>query len=181
MRFQKEVPLPVKKAFVLFLCLVLAALPASAAEADDARGLILEAMEVYAWFTISPLDVNEEAPATEDGRYPVFDELLARPETLQACLDRYFSTEISCELWSWGTYEPVNGWLYACPPENNPLVRPVDPDISDVTAELTEETDGRRVYTATVCRLFTSEPETYEFVSEYQDGSWVFTEFPFFW
>ena len=176
-----------KKLLSLLICLALLLSPALA-ENDiedlpdaEARAVILEAMEVYAWFVLYPLDVNTEAPGTGDGLYPVFDDTLAHPQDMQAKLDEYFSDEISRSLWSWNTYQVVNGWLYGLPPASSPLTRPIDPNISDVTYTLSEETVNKRVYTATVYYLTTEAPVKYQFVRVLQDGRWIFTEFPFFW
>jgi len=172
-----------KKLTVLLACFMLFALFPARAERppDDARSLVLDAMEVYSWFVMNPLDVNAEAPALDGALYPVFDDVLARVDVMQALLERCFSADIVQSLWDWGAYTAVNGWLYGYPPDESPLARPVDPDIADARFALTEETDSRRVIIATVYYLYADAPETLEFVSECVDGRWIFTEFPFFW
>ncbi len=173
---------------LLGVCPALAEAPAAPEAADlpeepvdPVRQTILDAMEVYSWFVMNPLEVDTNAPAQEDGVYPVLDETLGSTEGMQARLDEYFSTEISQSLWAWGTYHDIDGWLFGRTLETSPLARPIDPDISDAFFELTEETEKKRVYTVTVCYLSADEPVKLEFVSELVAGKWIFTEFPFFW
>ena len=171
-----------KRLPALLVCLALLICPALAeAPESGVREAVLGAMEVYSWFTISPLDVCTESPASESGRYPVFDNVLARVDVMQDCLSRCFSDEIIQSLWDWGAYEEINGWLYGFPAGENPFARAIDPNIADVSFAQIEETDAKRVYAATVYYLYTDQPETLEFVQEYLNGQWVFTEFPFFW
>ncbi len=168
-----------KKLTVLLLVLLLAA---PSAQADDAaREDILSAMEVYAWFVMCPLDVDQNVPSPEGDTYLLLDETLSQVSLMQDRLDAYFSPDIVQALWAWGTYQNVNGWLYGTAPQDSPLARPVDPDVADAEFELAEETKNRRVYAVTVYRLSSDEPETLHFVSELLNGRWVFTEFPFFW
>ena len=170
-----------KKLLAMLLCAALFALPCAMADAsDDMDDMIRDAMEVYAWFTICPLDVNTDAAPTEDGRYPVFDDILALPQNLQARLDQYFSEDIARSLWEWDAYEPVNGWLYGFPPTGSLLARPIDPTIAGFSCEVTEDTGTRRVCEVSVSYFFSEQPETFEFVCEYQEEHWVFTDFPFF-
>ena len=170
-----------KKLVSLLLSLALFAAPALAeADNDDARRAVFDAMEVYAWFVISPLDVDLNAPAQE-GFYPVLDEVLGSADAMQERLDAYFSQDIQQALWAWDTYRNWDGWLFGRAPEASPLARPIDPDIADVSIALTGETDARREYTATVWLLSLDEPIQLTFVSELMDGRWIFTQFPFFW
>ena len=181
-----------KKLTALLLILLLAAPLALAGETapDDAafedeedivREDILSAMEVYAWFVMSPLDIDENVPSPDGETYLVLDETLSQVSLMQERLDEYFSADISEALWSWGTYQDVNGWLYGYAPQDSPIARPVDPDVADAEFWLSEETGTRRVYAAAVYRLSQEEPETLRFVRELIDGRWQFTEFPFFW
>ncbi len=176
-----------KKLIVLFLILLLAAPVALAEDAapedaeDTAREDVLSAMEVYAWFVMSPLDVDENVPSPDGETYLVLDETLSQVSLMQERLDEYFSADISEALWAWGTYQDVNGWLYGVMPQDSPIARPIDPDVADAEFWLSEESETRRVYAATVYRLSQDEPETLRFVREFIDGRWQFTEFPFFW
>ena len=175
-----------RRAITLILVLLLSIAPCAMAEApggedDDARAMVLDAMEIYAWFVMSPLQVDPNAPLLEGGLRPVLDEELGNAETMNALLARTFSEEIISSLWDWDAYQVIDGWLYGVEREDSLLTRPMDEMISDIAVEITSDEADRRVYTATVCYLNADEPVDLEFVSERINGQWVFTEFPFFW
>ena len=146
------------------------------ASAED----IPAAMEVYAWFVMTPLAVDEKFPSPDGTMYLLKDETLRHTTDMQARLDQYFSTEISQSLWAWGAYQDVNGELYGYRKEDSPYAREVDGSIAEIVFKVMEETYKKRVYNAVL--YDTSDGSTvYEFVSEYVGGRWIFTEFPYIW
>lgn len=169
---------------ILLAFFMILALLSTPAQADDmtAQDVIVPAMEVYSWFTISPLDVNGDVPSADGGKYRVLDDDLVSYENMLSVLQSYFSDELIEEIWAWGSYETASGQLYGYYPGESPLERAIDPDISEVSYELALETDTARIYTATVFCLSLDEPLVFEFIQEpTEDGRWVFTQFPFFW
>ncbi len=170
------------KALFSFLLILMLAVSPVLAEEITAQNEILPAMEVYSWFTISPLDVNGDVPSPEGGKYRVLDDELVSKAAMQSLLHRYFSDELAQSLWTWDSYDAVDGLLYGYYPGESPLERDIDPDISEVSYELTLSTDTARIYTASVYCLSSEEPLLFEFIQEpTEDGRWVFTQFPFFW
>lgn len=170
-----------KTLLAFFMILALTVTPVHAEELS-AQDVIVPAMEVYSWFTISPLDVNGDVPSASGDKYRVLDDDLVVYENMLAVLQSCFSEELIEEIWAWGSYETVNGQLYGYYPGESPLERSIDPDISEVSYELVLETDTARIYTATVYCLSLDEPLLFEFIQEpTEDGHWVFTQFPFFW
>jgi hypothetical protein len=143
--------------------------------------LIMEAMEVYSWFAMEPLDVNLSAPA--DGRVSCYLVLDERYQTFDALNEKalgYFSEKITSLLWSFDTYTIIDGLLYADAAEG----RGINEEVADMSFEIVTETDNLIVYEATVYYLSDEdEPvsETFEFTRELIDDQWVFTTFPFFW
>ena len=172
-----------KRLIPLLLALLLLAVPAQA-DGSDARDDILAAMEVYSWFVISPLDVDEELLSPDGSMCLVLDDSLHHTQIVQRYLDYYFCSEISQSLWAWGNYADIDGLLYGYPYEQCGFARPIDPNISEVDYELTSETDEEKIYTVTVHYLSSGDSDRSEaltFVRENIDGQWVFTQFPFFW
>lgn len=142
--------------------------------------IILSAMEIYSWFTISPLDVDWELPSEDGSVWRVADEVLCDYETMMRLLDFSFSPEVVAEMLAFETYTVIDGCLYG-----TAAGRPVDPLISEVIYEETERSEERVVYTVTVNYLGEGEnaiePHVLEFIREPVNGLWVFTQFPFFW
>jgi len=148
---------------------------------DTPYDLIMEAMEVYSWFAMEPLDIDLSAPA--DGyanSYLVLDE---RYRTFDALNDKalgYFSEKIVSLLWSFDTYITIDGMLYADAAGG----RGINEEIADMSFETVSETDNFIIYKATVYYLSDeNEPvsDTFEFTRELINDRWVFTTFPFFW
>ena len=152
----------------------------TAAEETASPNDILAAMEVYKWFVMEPLEVDESVPSPDGTMYLVKDETLRQASAMQLRLDTFFSTEISQSLWAWGAYQNVDGLLYGYRAEDSPLARPVDPSIVEIAYKVVSQTYKKRVYNAIL--YDTADGSTvYEFVSEYIGGRWIFTEFPFIW
>lgn len=147
---------------------------------ETPEDIILSAMEMYSWFTISPLDVDPELAGGDGSVFRVADETLCRDEIMMRLLDFTFCPEIVEELMAYETYTVIDGLLYGTAGG-----RPVDPLISEVIYEETENSEDRVVYTVTVKYLGEGgnamAPDVLEFVREPVNGLWVFTQFPFFW
>lgn len=147
---------------------------------ESADELILSAMEIYSWFTISPLDVDPELTSEDGSMARVADESLCIASTMQRLLDFTFSQEIIQELMAYETYTVIDGILYG-----SGGGRGIDPNISEVEYAQTFTDEGRVEYTVTVHYLGEGEngvaPENLLFVREEIDGLWLFTRFPFFW
>lgn len=178
---------------IWMLAVVLGCMPALAEETADGgerafpgvaeetpKDVILSAMEIYSWFTISPLDVDPELAGGDGSVYRVADEMLCSHDTMTRLLDFTFCPEIVQEMFSYGTYTVIDGMLYG-----QSGGRPIDPLISGVTYEETERSEERVVYAVTVSYQteggIVMEPQVLEFVREPVGGLWVFTQFPFFW
>jgi len=142
--------------------------------------LIVSAMEVYSWFTISPLDVDPELMGGSGGVWRVADEALCHVDVMMRLMDFIFSPEIVDYLMNYGPYTVIDGMLYGAAGG-----RSVDPRISNVEYEESTADDEKIVYTVTVHYLDEAgkemEPDVLEFVREKIEGQWVFTVFPFFW
>ena len=175
------------------LCALIAALAiAGCASADtiadfSADGLetpeeiCTAAMEVYSWFAMAPLAVDETKADFTGTRYRVLDERLDTREELEAVAEEYFCAEIADMLMGSGVYAEEDGFLYTSPEG----ARPIDPSIVSTEYYLAEETDAQRTYHAAV--FYADETgeigslEEYTMLMEKIDGKWVFTSFWFFW
>ena len=150
------------------------------AQEETPEDVILSAMEMYSWFTISPLDVDPELEGGDGSVFRVADEMLCNYDTMIRLLDFTFSPELVEEMFAYGQYTVIDGWLYGTAGG-----RPVDPLISEVVYEETYRGEDKIVYTVTVNYLGEGEnamePHVLEFVREPVDGLWVFTQFHFFW
>ena len=178
----------IRRIFAWFLVLMLMVTPALAdrqvsfftSEAQSPQEIITSAMEMYSWFTISPLDVDPELTGGDGSVCRVADELLCDYGTVMRLLDFTFSPEIVRSLMEYNTYQVIDGQLYGVGGG-----RGIDERISEVFYEETEKSAERIVYTVTVYYVGVQEDEaaceTYEFVREPVGGLWVFTQFPFFW
>lgn len=165
----------------LLLALVLAeGVLAEENSEDTPAQVIISAMEVYSWFTISPLDVDPELPIGEGNVFRVADETLCRYETVMKILEANFSREIIEEMLAYDIYQVVDGVLYG-----DGMGRGIDPNISEVEYETVSADDQKVVYRVTVHYVGEGEadvtPDAFEFVRERSGEQWVFTQFPFFW
>ena len=141
---------------------------------------IISATEIYSWFVMTPLDVDENVPSPEGGMYLVLDSTLSQTSYMQERLDMYFSTEISQSLWAWGAYEDVNGWLYGYTAEESPYYRKAEMDIAGIVFR-PEESPDEKTRVASVIVYHDDGTETaYRYVSKFVDEHWIFTEFPYF-
>lgn len=195
-RIEEWEDMPVKKFLALWLAvLMFVSAPALAEEgfvepagdgsdfSDTPEGLITSAMEVYSWFVMWPLDVDENLPGGDGDVYAVLDERLFLKEDMDNLLSSYFSPEICQALWDWELYTVIDGGLYA-PLEGD--WRWIDERIREVSYRLAEETDNRREYEVVVYYEddgddMTPEEERLAFVQEKTPEGWQFTQFPFFW
>lgn len=167
--------------FLALVMAVLALIPVAAGcESADPQGDIDEALEVYSWFAMSPLDVDTDVPDESGEYFLVLDDRYCIYNDMDAFIRTYFSDEIATSLWGWETYKNVGGLLYA----RDEIGRRVDENIMDINCEITEQTDEKMVYEVKVDYLTTDEQplsETYEFVRELIDGNWIYTSFVFYW
>ena len=174
-----------KRLLVCIVCLMLLA-GVTLAETDftpsadaDPAELMEEAMEVYGWFALCPLDVDPYMPSADGNLYRVLDSRLNTPEAMRAVLESYFSDEICDQLMTSGVYVAEDGWLYT-----GMEYREADPTIAAVEYYLTEQTDSQQWYTAAVY-YSTEEGEItsideYTYLRELIGDRWVFTDFWFF-
>ena len=187
-----------KKALALLVALLLLSAPALAEEADgdfvEAAGdgsaftdtpesLIVSAMEIYSWFAMCPLDVDENLPGADGALYRVLDERFCSYDEMNALLATYFCDEIREALWNFSAYTVIDGFLYRKP---DAPWRSMDERIEAVTYELTAESENQRTYSVTVDYADdgdddSPETETLTYVQDLIDETWQFTEFPFFW
>ena len=148
---------------------------------DTPYELIMEAMEVYSWFAMEPLDVDLSSPAAGHANcYLVLDERYRTFDALNEKALGYFSEKIVSLLWSFDTYIIIDGMLYADAAGG----RGINEEIADMSFETVSETDNFIIYKATVFYLSDeNEPvsDTFEFTRELINDRWVFTTFPFFW
>ena len=140
-------------------------------ESDWREDILAEAMEVYCWFTTSPLDVDVEITDDSGEYYLVLDERFATYDGMREILTAYFSDSIADSLLDNGMYQCLGDYLYtkgeAMMEESNAL---------ETEYVIAAETDGLVVYDMTVTYEGASEIVTY--VLEDIDGEWRFTQFP---
>ncbi len=145
-----------------------------------AEELVVGAMEIYSWFTISPLDVDVELIDESGMLWRVADEVLCDWEYVQALLCETFSAEVIADMLSYEVYTVIDGMLYTVPGG-----RGMDLNIDWVEYKDTFCTEEINVIEVTVHYLGEAElgveADVFEFVREKIDGVWVFTQFPFFW
>lgn len=139
------------------------------------------AMEVYSWFAMQPLDIDEAFPSPDGALYRVLDERFNTPELMKNMLSFYFSDEIVSELWnsSVNPYVEIDGFLYT-----DGEGRDIDPNIGEVSVEVAEKTDDLIKLTATIEYLEPEDgksAETFEYERRFLDGEWKYTVFPFYW
>ncbi len=168
-----------------FLCLaitLLAALMPVCSLAQSEQPVpeeIAVARDIYSWFVMTPLEVNEDMPSPDGDMYRLADESLSKTDEMQRRLSMCFSTEICQSLWAWGAYQDIDGLLYGYKTEDSPFARETDPAIVSIVYKLVSQTDKKKTYTAIV---YVADSETtFRFVSEYISGRWIFTEFPYIW
>lgn len=166
------------------LLLFLLCCPAHAQEEtiQTPEELCKTAMEMYAWFALSPLDVDMSIPDSSLCRFRVYDERYDTKAEMESALRGTFSEEITQMLLSSGVYAEEDGYLYTAPPQR----REIDPSIAATEYYLAEQTDTTQTYIAAV--FYTDgaseeiiDLEEYTLFREKIDDVWVFTEFWFFW
>ena len=169
-------------AWVLIFMLLISGAALGEVQADESETpdqVITSAMEIYSWFTISPLDVDPELPGG-DGLFRVADENMCSYETMMRLLEDHFSEEIIEGILSYEVYTVIDGLLYG-----EGMGRAIDPNISDVEYEEISVDEEKIVYQATVHYVGEGEngivPDVFEFVRERKEDKWVFTQFTFFW
>ena len=141
--------------------------------------IIISAMEIFSWFTISPLDVDPELSGGGD-TWRVADETLCDHETMMRLLYDTFSEEIVTEMLAYEVYEVIDGSLYT-----SAGGRAIDENIAWAEYEESYSDEDMIVYTVTVHyfgeELYGIEPDVFEFIRERAEEKWLFSQFPFFW
>ena len=153
----------------------------SAENLETPEDICTAAMEVYSWFAMSPLAVDETQSDSTGLRCKVLDERLDTKEELSAVVEEYFCPDIAEMLMGSGVYAEENGFLHTSPEG----ARSIDPSIVSTEYYLFDETETSRTYHAAV--FYADETgeigslEEYTMLMEKIDGKWVFTSFWFFW
>ncbi len=159
------------------------ALPGDYAEdyVETPEDIIVAALEVYSWFTISPLDVDTGLMLADGSGYRVADESLCSYDVVISLLKTMFSDEIITGMFDFGMYTVLDGMLFTTVGGG----RGIDENISYVEYEEVLCEEAKIVYNVTVHYYGEGEngivPDVFEFVRELIDEQWVFTQFVFFW
>lgn len=140
------------------------------------------AVTAYGWFDLSPLPCGQEEEIVDGWTYQKVDypgiEDLA---DLRAYLRVVFSQELTDRLLTRGerpVYQDLDGALYAAAGTG----REKESDKGSVTVEVRQESETVYSVEVTVELLDITRStvigvESYSFPYEFQDGSWVFTDF----
>lgn len=148
---------------------------------ETPEDIIVAAMELYSWFTISPLDVDPDLISPDGYLYRVADEELCLNEVISALLAEHFSEEVISEIMLYEVYTVIDGMLYTTAGGG----RGMDENISSVKYEETYRDEEKIIYTVTVSYYGEAEfymlPDEFEFIREKINDRWVFTQFTFFW
>jgi hypothetical protein len=149
--------------------------------AETPEDIIVAAMELYSWFTISPLDVDPDLISADGFLYRVADEELCRNEVIMQLLSDTFSAQIIEEMMMYEVYTVIDGMLYTTAGGG----RGIDQNISFVEYEETYSDEQKIVYRVVVHYHGEAEfymlPDEFEFIREKIDDKWLFTQFIFFW
>ncbi|MDL2206816.1 hypothetical protein LJC33_07910 [Eubacteriales bacterium OttesenSCG-928-N13] len=149
-------------------------------DADEAD--LNGALEVYSWFGLQPLDVDESIADSSGTMWRVLDDRFNTADQMLGELHYYFSDEIVDGLWnsSINPYKEIDGYLYT-----NGEGRSIDERIGEVEMVVTSRSDTKIEMDVTV---YYSEPddegvteESFHYVRELEGDTWHYTEFPFFW
>ncbi len=148
-------------------------------EADDDEALFQSALQVYGWFESQPLDVDPEKPSPDGKKFQVLDDRLNTMRALDAEVRSYFSDAIANKLLGAGVYEEIDGYLYTSAQD-----RAIDETIGETELAVDERTDDKITYTLSVNHVdgegnVTSTDEL-KYVLEMIDGTWKFTQFPYY-
>lgn len=150
----------------------------SSVQQDDWEG----AMEVYSWFAMEPLDVDESRPDTSGTMWRVLDERFDTKAKMMDMLSSYFSGEIVDSLWGSevNPYTEIDGYLFT-----DGEGRSMDERIGEYSIDVARSTDEKVELNVTVYYTDAGEDgqtqESFHYTRELQGGQWKYTEFPFFW
>lgn len=144
---------------------------------DDLMG----SMEVYSWFAMEPLDVDESLPDSSGKMHRVLDERFNTKEAMMNLLHFYFSDEIVNELWNSKTnpYTEIDGFLYTAGEG-----RSIDERIGETEFAVVSKTDNKIEIDVLVHYIEPDDgktEDTFHYVRELINGEWKYTQFPFFW
>lgn len=147
-------------------------------EEDDLMG----AMDVFSWFVMQPLDVDESLPDSSGTMWRVLDERFNTKEGMLDMLGFYFSDEIVNELWTSNAnpYKEIGGYLYT-----DGEGRGMDDRIGETELTIASKTATRVDMDMAVYYIESGDggeaTDTFHYVRELINGEWKYTEFPFFW
>ncbi len=148
---------------------------------ETPEDIIVAALELYSWFTISPLDVDPDLISPDGYLYRVADEELCQNEVISHLLAETFSEEVIREIMMYEVYTVIDGLLYTTAGGG----RGIDENISFVEYEEVYADEAKVIYNVTVHYHGEAEfymlPDEFEFIREKIDERWVFTQFTFFW
>lgn len=149
---------------------------------ETTEQLFVNAMKVYGWFEMVPLQVNYDDKKQMDGKdwFKIKDENYDTHEKLDSYLKTIFASEIVDKLWAKGIYKEIDGYLYSFDSGRgrNIFIKDVKYDVKDIT-------ENKITYVATITYYQESgeseNPKILEFIREKINDNWLFTQFPFFW
>lgn len=149
---------------------------------ETTEQLFVNAMKVYGWFEMVPLQVNYDDKKQMDGKdwFKIKDENYDTHEKLDSYLKTIFASEIVDKLWAKGIYKEIDGYLYSFDSGRgrNIFIKDVKYDVKDIT-------ENKITYVATIAYYQESgeseNPKILEFIREKINDNWIFTQFPFFW
>lgn len=149
---------------------------------DTEQADLMGAMEIYSWFALEPLDVDESMPDPTGTMWRVLDERFNTMESMLDILHFYFSVELVDELWNSSTnpYKEINGFLYT-----NGEGREIDERVGETEVTVTSQTDDKITLSVQVhytsADEYGTEDETFTYERELIENQWKYTLFPFFW
>jgi hypothetical protein len=148
---------------------------------ETPEDIIVAGLEVYSWFTISPLDVDTGLMLPDGSAYRVADESLCSYDVIISLLKTMFSDEIINDMFSYEMYTVIDGIMYTTVGGG----RWIDESIASVEYEEVSADEAKIVYNVTVhyhaVNDIQVEPDVFEFVREKIEDRWLFTQFTFFW
>lgn len=148
-------------------------------EPDEDEDLFESALQVYGWFESQPLDVDPEKPSPDGTKFQVLDERLNTQRALEAEVHTYFSDAIANKLLGSGVYEEIDGYLYTDAED-----RAIDETIGETELTVVDRTDDKITYSLAVNHVDVdgnvTSTDDLTYVLELIDGSWKFTEFPYY-
>jgi hypothetical protein len=148
-------------------------------QTDEDETLFESALQVYGWFESQPLDVDPEKPSPDGKKFQVLDERLNTQRALDAEVRTYFSDAIANKLLGSGVYEEIDGYLYTGAQD-----RAIDESIGETELTVVDRTDDKITYSLAVNHVDAdgnvTSTDNLTYVLENIDGTWKFTQFPYY-